>query len=358
MKWDGDTPLGNMTRRGAQLALGMYTIHLFTGHTLFYKRIRADTIREYVKAAASFVTLFGVHVHDLRKDNPTNQQLGSVLSPIFKIIDKYEKMKNRREPFTPLMHDEAIRRAKACGCGDCLTCAMADWYTVGLGAGVRKSEWCQDIGNRSDPANPKLNIFGETAAFCLDDIRIETIDNRRYRGAACLKCPVDLVPKAWVCFRTQKNGNHGEERLFAPNTDNQDRSFVHALYRILLRFVRLRGPDDLTTPLAIYFDPETNDVSLITPDQTVPHMRELAATVYNLDPNKKSDKEILSRWSSHSLRVGACVLLHALGFTAEQIKWLLRWKSDTFLDYLRNTMSLANMQARVLDKAAAMPTTM
>jgi hypothetical protein len=33
----------------------------------------------------------------------------------------------------------------------------------------------------------------------------------------------------------------------------------------------------------------------------------------------------------HSLRVGACAILHAVGFTDVQIMWLLRWRSNAFL---------------------------
>lgn len=82
-------------------------------------------------------------------------------------------------------------------------------------------------------------------------------------------------------------------------------------------------------------------------------MRSVAARVYKLDPIK--DKEALQRWSSHSLRVGACVILHSMGITETQLKWLLRWRSDAFMVYLRNTAILANTQYETLDKASAMP---
>jgi hypothetical protein len=34
--------------------------------------------------------------------------------------------------------------------------------------------------------------------------------------------------------------------------------------------------------------------------------------------------------------VGACVALHAAGLPQQDIKFALRWKSDSFYNYLRN----------------------
>jgi hypothetical protein len=82
-------------------------------------------------------------------------------------------------------------------------------------------------------------------------------------------------------------------------------------------------------------------------------MRNIAAAVYQLSFDKH--KEELQRWSSHSLRVGACVILHSMNFSTTQIQWLLRWRSDSFKVYLRNTALLSDQQHQALDQAAAMP---
>jgi hypothetical protein len=61
------------------------------------------------------------------------------------------------------------------------------------------------------------------------------------------------------------------------------------------------------------------------------------------------DCEHLRKWSSHSLRVGACGILHGMGFTNSQIRLLLlRWRSDAFFDCLRNIAGLAFKQCRAL----------
>lgn len=82
-------------------------------------------------------------------------------------------------------------------------------------------------------------------------------------------------------------------------------------------------------------------------------MRSIAAHVYSLDPVKH--KKELQLWSAHSFRVGACTLLHAMGYTGTEIKFLLRWRSDTFMDYLRNMTILSERHAETIDKASVMP---
>eukprot|EP00957_Ditylum_brightwellii_P202267 15329363-Ditylum_brightwellii.AAC.1 len=59
-------------------------------------------------------------------------------------------------------------------------------------------------------------------------------------------------------------------------------------------------------------------------------------SLYNL-----TNLEDIKRFSSHSIRVGACVLLHSSGKDGDFIKLRLHWKSDTCRLYLRNTTLLS-----------------
>ena len=51
----------------------------------------------------------------------------------------------------------------------------------------------------------------------------------------------------------------------------------------------------------------------------------------------KTSKAKLSRYSAHSLRVWACVLLDEAGMSPEFIMSRLRWMGNSFRMYLRNT---------------------
>ena len=71
-----------------------------------------------------------------------------------------------------------------------------------------------------------------------------------------------------------------------------------------------------------------------------------ASRVYKLTPQQAQ------LYSAHSIKVGACVLLHEHGFNGSFIKVRLRWKSDTFLLYLRNTDRLTAQHAAALTSDA------
>ena len=80
-----------------------------------------------------------------------------------------------------------------------------------------------------------------------------------------------------------------------------------------------------------------------------------ALNVYKLDPNDKRQAARLAKWTSHSIRIGACVLLYANGFTILQLQFILRWKSMAFRDYLRNVPILAQQQSVAMNQNGSMP---
>ena len=81
----------------------------------------------------------------------------------------------------------------------------------------------------------------------------------------------------------------------------------------------------------------------------------VAQHVYDINPTTKTGQHDLSMWTSHSLRIGACIILHNAGFTDEQIQRLLRWHSRAFTEYLRNLAALAAKQTYAINEAGAMP---
>jgi hypothetical protein len=194
------------------------------------------------------------------------------------------------------------------------------------------------------------DIYKDTKAFCLGDVTWQLADGTRLEGAQCLEHPCPTIIKGWLRWRTQKNGDNGDKRMFTQsNADNY--SWIKFLYSIVKRFVALCGPTDLITPLSVYKHPNGN-VYLLTAVDVERVMRDVAARVYNLDPTTPTGKAALQKWSCHSLRVGACVLLHTMGFTEPQIKWILRWRSDAFMVYLRNITNLSDNHTHAFNLAA------
>jgi hypothetical protein len=355
MMWDDDLTLETADLRRGQLQLAMYAQHLSTGSTLFCRQIRAKTIKLYVKNVAAALALFGPLERDFRKENPTETGLCPTLNAIFKEMERWEQMPNRREPFTIEMLDELLAQVKV-NQESFLSknAAMTDWLLIGLFTGSRLTEWAQEA-YINDPDSPKCNLYGDTAAFCLPDVRAQTISGAMLFGATILSVPCEHIAKFWIRWRTQKNGENGEEKLYVRNRIKGGRNLITPMYNVLRRFVTLRGVTDTTTPLALYADSAQKRLYLITAADIENSMRTVAAKLFKLDPSKAADKKKLQLWSAHSLRVGACVILHGLGFTESQIKHLLRWKSNAFMAYLRNLSGLAEQQNQALDTAGAMP---
>ena len=335
----------------------MYAVHLSCGHSIHCKSIKAATIEQYVLAAASFISMFtGV---DYRKDNPSDTKMGHLLAPIFRDLKKYETIPKRREPYDPQMHLLARQLASRFP-PDSLVAALVDALEQGYCAGYRLSEFAQPAG-RKDPMKPQLNhlvsSLVRTRAIVPIDFRVQTETHGRAFGLKILIYPLLEVSRNWVTFRTQKNGQHGEEKLFVRNPNPNGFCFVSSVYRSLQRFQRLMALDPRispeTTPLSIYWDPRANAVKLIDSKDIAVFIQRLASTVYKLHPIR--DAESIRKWGCHSLRVGACVTLHAMGFSTLDIQWILRWRSTAFMVYLRNVAILAIRHHCALDKAAALP---
>ena len=63
----------------------------------------------------------------------------------------------------------------------------------------------------------------------------------------------------------------------------------------------------------------------------------------------KPDDPELNKWSTHSIRVTAANLLHRACFSDSYLQNRLRWRSNAFLEYLRNTVYTAEDHAYALD---------
>jgi hypothetical protein len=295
MKWGDDylpedTPEGNR-RRLLQLAL--YAQHLGTGNTIMCRSIKVATVKAYTNAAASLMALFGDHPRDVRKDIPTDAHVSRVLSTVYDELHRWETVPNRREPFSPEMLRDVQQRATDpvnCRRPNSLLPALADWFQCALFAGFRLSEFAQDAYH-SAPDSFQRDMHLDAKALCLGNIRFENAAGARLTSVeAILSDHPLLLTKCWIKFRTQKNGENGQEKLFSRHDSETGMCFVSAMLRILQRFARLRGIADFTTPLGLYEEEASRGspprVLLITARDIEKLMRETACRVYHLDPVK------------------------------------------------------------------------
>ena len=111
---------------------------------------------------------------------------------------------------------------------------------------------------------------------------------------------------------------------------------VEACKLIRKRAIKQKIPAN--TPVAIYIEIKNGEkkTCFIDDIHIKSILKEAAQKVYDI-----TNKEDLSKFTAHSIRVGACVLLHAQNISSEDIKFRLRWRSDSFRMYLRNIIQLA-----------------
>lgn len=304
------------------------------GHTLLCKTIKSDTIKGYLKAAANYITA----ARKLLPNNDTSRPLwldprldmalGTTAEDISNVtneVKRWEMMPNRREPLTVDMIQHAALDRNDSTPHD-IKNAMYDWCTIGIYIGPRLTEWAQ-----ADDGRITMNNFGDPAAFMWNDIEFMGENSRRMTTAEALANP-SLLHTARMTWRHQKNGQNGEKRTLVRAFTDDTLCPVLALTRVMKRFQAL-GADKDTTPLAVFSDngSENGSAQFIRARHIKQFLQTTAKAVYNI---KKP--EDLARFTSHSLRVGACVALHSAGISELNIKHALRWRSDSFMEYLRD----------------------
>jgi hypothetical protein len=330
----------------------LYAVHLATGSNLTKRSLTASTVRSYLRNAADFILAARGGTDPLRI-NSSDRGYAPPIAAVVKEIERWEKKADKRDPFTPAMW-EWIDNAARGESPTSLAAAMSDWTAVGLHAGFRISEWAQPKRTQGNPKKqPHKNKFGHPAAFCRDDLEFFTAYKRRvpFRVAAYL--PAGSITRATVQYRTQKSGKDGEKTTFTKPRTTVRMDTIERLLSIARRFLSIYG-DVPDVPLSVYID-ATGKVRRITEQEIVDTLRLAAQHVYDIDPTTPAGKKDLSMWTSHSLRIGACVILHNAGFSDEQIMDLLRWCSDAFKEYLRHLAALAEKQTYAIDEAGAMP---
>ena len=131
----------------------------------------------------------------------------------------------------------------------------------------------------------------------------------------------------------QKNGDNGQKILYTRNTADPRMCAVAAAIRICERALRLDIKNDV--PMAVY--KVKNKVIFMTQLEVEKEMQSCAKKLYHF-----TLKEDIARYTSHSVRVGACVALHSTGSSIMTIQFRLRWRSDKFKNYLRHVNQLAD----------------
>jgi hypothetical protein len=154
----------------------------------------------------------------------------------------------------------------------------------------------------------------------------------------------DLPKKMKLTFRIQKNRRNGQSITFVADNKHPQICPVRAAHRIYLRAKRLRKLDD--QPMGIFVNHQ-GIVKYLTANKITEIIQSVAKTCH---PNLLRDE--IMRFSSHSIRVWAVILLDEAGMNSDFIKSQLHWMGDSFRSYLRDTAVLQTKHISALEWAS------
>ena len=339
MKLDTNVALQGFTQIVRNIIMACYTAHLASGQTLLCRAIKTETIKKYLKAATDLSLPFQMM-------NPTLNLLGNQSKYIGDILheaSRWESMPNRREPLTKDMVVYILDKGSAMDSADNLYTVMGDWLTLGLQTGARRQEWAQDRTTLQRSNHVDLNVDGSPTAFIESDFEFRGFNGLRLSTDSLPS--LDLIATVRITWRYQKNMDNGQVITYAKDSSFPKLCAVNAAHRIISRAHRLGVAK--SNPIAVF--PTTRKskrqcmLTYIDDVHIKSLLQEAATSLYKI-----TSKEDLARFTSHSVRVGACVLLHVNGVSTDTIKFRLRWRSDAFKAYLRNVDALAEQHRNVL----------
>jgi hypothetical protein len=303
--------------------LACYVVSLVQGETILGKPIRHATIKKYL---ASAYLLFD-------KDRLDFQSTHKFVDIILKAVKGYEEVANRRRMITDGMMQWLLVEAARHG-PDSPTRAIVDWILLGRYTGFRSSEWCQEHQSKYEridhwPGQPARAMTRLDFKF-LSDLERRLPDKDLNES---------IIKYLIIKWRIQKNKENGEEITFGDDTESIPYSATRAGYRIYRRSQRLGMKSN--EPMAVFRNKQGR-VKYITGNMVTTLLRDAASAALGIDRN---DPEILL-WSTHSIRVTAANLLYRKQLSDQYIMTRLRWKSNAYLIYLRNTIHSANEHSK------------
>ena len=334
MDLDQDPCLPHQDIQARNYLIACFAVSLVRGETINSNKIRHATVRNYVNAAASLHT-------DRKLPSPYSAPI-DYITIVLKAIKKYEKQPRRRD----MIYDEMFHQMEHTRHQyeqNSLEAALIDWIYLGRFVGFRGIEWCQETQHEYKTIDHPGWEGPKSYAFIADDFQFFTTDKRQVHTLS----DESIKTIAYVVIRFRKQKNNRNYEIIPYYRDEQNPSFcpVAAAIRIRLRATRLDVKSE--EPLGVFHCQKgqyKGTRCYIATAQVATFLQASAMTVFHLKPKD----ELLTRYTTHSIRVTACNLLHRQGMSDTYIQSRLRWTSDAFLGYLRNTLYTAAAHTKAL----------
>ena len=314
-----------------------YTKLVIEGKNLRNKeRIRSDTVKDYV---SDVNRLF--EYRRLPVPVPCFKDRTNPVATLIENLRSEEEIANQRSPLTPEMVALIIDRGKTSPHLS-IESLISDIVMGAREIGPRAAEITQKTAKQPDyhvyPSGKRV-----IKAMCADWwTGYDATDNVVHK----ISQDEHLVRKMKIIWKIQKNRRNNEPLTYVTNDSFQLFSVPRAVCSMIRRAEALKQPSDL--PFAIY-KTLAGKVKYLTARALTNYLRKIAREVHP----SWTEAEI-NRISAHSLRVWACMLLHEAGKDGDYIRKRLRWLSEAYRVYLRDSPTLASQHNHGKDKYATM----
>jgi hypothetical protein len=321
----------------------LYALTLSVGETIQGKVVKSATISEYLTAAAKFVQVIGQR-KDCPMTDPHTGKRSKKIDQHLKDFERWEAMPTRQDPLTKKMIRDLQEHAKDAH-PDSKEAAFIDWCIVGLHMGYRRCEWASEKSPKNPDDVPRVSPMNDSIYQCtLDDFKLLGREGERISDPE--NYPPDKLGGSIHRVRWQKNGQHGQKVRQAANREDPSFCCVRAVQRIKQRAKRL-GLQGHQPASAYRANRGSKKPSFFCVRTIQALIRDMAKRTYKCDDLQEADL----RYTGHSIRIGACVLLYCGGAKDIEIQHRLRWRSMAFLDYLRDMPRTAINHMRIINAA-------
>ena len=306
-----------------------YVVYIMSGYGCTTKYIEAKTVKEYLKEINKHYTAHGL-------PPPWVNTATTKTARLVKDKQTFETEAKRREPLTHECIETMLDLAERYGeSEDCFEFLMRDIVALGRYTGNRIQEYAMESPHKIEYyVTPDGDVM---RAFSVGNILFRDAHGMPLATSVAMETP-NLVAQVGTRYDIQKNRNNGQVLWYHRDTLNQNYCPVVRALSLVQRAIRLGQSS--SDPLCVYL--KNGEKVFLTANDVTNYFR---YTMKLAHPT--ITEEMLSAISTHSLRVTACVLLAEAGKPIYFIKLRLRWKSNCFEIYLRNTsrVALQHMQA-------------
>ena len=298
---------------------------------------RSKTVRGYVESINSLFRLRNLPIPaDL--SNRTN-----TCARIISAREKEENIANQRSPITREMYAVLLDLARKSEDKDSIESVVADWFTLIRITGLRCAEYAQKTQSKVDeheyPSGRRV-----IKAFIATDWKFFDKDGKTINVHPLGEDVHTFPSKLRVTYRIQKNRQNGQSITLVADNVHPDICPVRAAYRIFLQSKRLGQSD--SQPMAVFVN--KNGTKYLTGNKIADVLRLVAKAVH-----PDLTEEELKKFSSHSGRVWALVLLDEAGMNPDFMKSRLRWMGESYRLYLRDTSILQHKHVNALSKESS-----